>query len=136
MELSKKISAIVNHDRSKTATPRELKIKTSKASDIGQNKSSMKEKKEKMNGIKSSVSSEGALSKKTENPCSANDDGDRNPAIEKVVMLLGCEKSSAPAIHMSQENIGVTKPSCNNDRVTEKMRQYHIVLLTVHQFHH
>ena len=121
MELrAKKISAIVNHDRSKTATLQDLKIKTSKASDSGQNKSSMKQKKEKMNGIKSSVSSEGVLSKKTENPRSANDDGDRNPVIEKAVMMLECKKPSAPAIHMSQENIGVTKPPCNNDRVTEK----------------
>ncbi|KAE9455494.1 hypothetical protein C3L33_12612, partial [Rhododendron williamsianum] len=52
---SKKISAIINLDRSKAATLPELKIRTSKeSSDIGQNKSAPKEMTQEVKGIKSS----------------------------------------------------------------------------------
>lgn len=55
---SKKISAIINLDRSKAATLPELKIRTSKeSSDISRNKSAPKEMAQKVNGIKSSVTS-------------------------------------------------------------------------------
>lgn len=98
---SKKISAIVNHDKSKIAALPELKVKTSKASSIVQNVSPMKVKTQKLNDNKSPTNSEGTNSmlKKKETGISSIDDGDDNPVIEKTVVMLECEeKSYAPAI--------------------------------------
>ena len=117
---SKKISAIVSHDKSKTATLPELKIKTPRASDTTQGRSSVRDKTQKMNGNKSSMTSEGALPKKTENGISTNYDGDENPVIEKTVVMLECEKPSIPAIPISEETIEVPKPQYNNGKLTEK----------------
>ncbi|CAL5208204.1 unnamed protein product [Lathyrus oleraceus] len=98
---SKKISAIVNHDKSKIAALPELKVRTSKASGTVQNVSSVKVKTQKLNDNKSSTNSEGTNSmlKKKETGISSIDDGDDNPVIEKTVVMLECEeKSYAPAI--------------------------------------
>ncbi|TKY51912.1 hypothetical protein E2542_SST23432 [Spatholobus suberectus] len=117
---SKKISAIVSHDKSKTAALPELKIRTSKASDTPQNRTSVKEKAHKLNDSKSSMNSKGTMPKKNEIGTSSNDDGDDNPVVEKTVVMLECEKPYAPPIHNSEENFGVPKKQYDNNEVTEK----------------
>ncbi|KAK7391722.1 hypothetical protein VNO78_20141 [Psophocarpus tetragonolobus] len=115
---SKKISAIVSHDKSKTAALPELKIRTSK--DVPQNRSAVKEKVHKLNDNKSSVNSQGSMSKKNEIGTSSNDDGDDNPVVEKTVVMLQHEKPCAPPIHNSEEKFGIPKKQFENDEVMEK----------------
>lgn len=117
---SKKISAIVNHDKSKAAALPELKVRTPKASEIVQNISSVKEKTQKSNDNKSSINSEGIVLKKNEMGISSNDDGDDNPVVEKTVVMLEYEKPYAPAIYKSEEKIGMQKKEYDNDKVAEK----------------
>lgn len=111
---SKKISAIVNHDKSKIAALPELKVRTSKPSETVQNVSSVKVKTQKLNDNKSSMNSEGTILKKSETGISSSkDDGDDNPVIEKTVVMLEHEKPYAPAIYTS-------KIEYDSDKVTEK----------------
>jgi hypothetical protein len=110
---SKKISAIVNHDKSKIAALPELKVRTSKASEIVQNVSSVKVKTQKVNDNKSSMNSESSILKKNETGISSNDDGDDNPVIEKTVVMLEREKPYAPANY-------VPKKEYDGDKVAEK----------------
>ncbi|GAU43014.1 hypothetical protein TSUD_28330 [Trifolium subterraneum] len=110
---SKKISAIVNHDKSMIAALPELKVRTSKASEIVQNVSSVKVKTQKVNGNKSSMNSESTMLKKNETGISSNDDGDDNPVIEKTVVMLEREKPYAPAIY-------APKKEYDSDKVAEK----------------
>ncbi|XP_028769626.1 COP1-interacting protein 7 isoform X2 [Neltuma alba] len=119
---SKKISAIVNHDKNKTATLPEVKVRTAKATDVSHNRSSVKEKTEKVNGNKISTNLEGALPKKSVNTDSSHDNEDDNPIIEKTVVVLESEKPSDPAIHMTEEKVGgrVPEKQCDNCEVTEK----------------
>ncbi|KAK7278424.1 hypothetical protein RJT34_23452 [Clitoria ternatea] len=117
---SKKISAIVSHDKSKTAALPELKIRTSKASDIAQSRSSVKEKAHKLNDSKPSMNSEGTVPKKNEMVTSSNDDGDDNPVVEKTVVMLECEKPYALPIHNPEENFGIPKKQYDHDKVAEK----------------
>ncbi|RZB87881.1 COP1-interacting protein 7 isoform C [Glycine soja] len=117
---SKKISAIVSHDKSKTAALPELKIRTSKASDVPQNRTAVKEKAHKLNDDKSSMNSRGTMPKKKEIGTSSNDDGDDNPVVEKTVVMLECEKPYVPPIHGSEENFDIPKKQYDNDEVTEK----------------
>ncbi|KAK7268854.1 hypothetical protein RIF29_21563 [Crotalaria pallida] len=118
----KKISAIVNHDKSKTAALPELKVRTSTASDIVQNKSSVKEKTtQKLNGNKTGVNSEGTKPKKNEMRSSSNDDIDDNPVVEKTVVMLEREKPYSPAIrNNSEDKTGIPKKQYVNDKVMEK----------------
>ncbi|XP_028185666.1 COP1-interacting protein 7-like isoform X1 [Glycine soja] len=118
----RKISAIVNHDKSKTATLPELKIKTPKASSIVQNKSSIKERTQRLNVNKSSMNSEGTMLKKNEFGISPIDDEDDNPIIEKTVVMLEREKPCAPNIKndKSKEKTGIPKRQYDNDKVKEK----------------
>ncbi|KAJ1431529.1 hypothetical protein SESBI_07060 [Sesbania bispinosa] len=121
---SRKISAIVNYDKNKTATLPELKIRISKPSDIVQDKSSIKEKTQKLNGTKSSMNLEGTLLKKNENGISPTDDGDENPIIEKTVVMLECEKPCASDINGDKSREETEKPKriYDNDKVMEKTR--------------
>ena len=119
---SRRISAIVNHDKSKTATLPELKIRTSNASDSVQNRSSSKEKKQKLNGNRCSMNSAGTLLRNNEIQTSPNDDGDDNPIIEKTVLMLECEKPCAPDInnHKSEKKPGIPKRQYDNDKAMDK----------------
>lgn len=111
---SKKISAIVNHDKSKIAALPELKVRTSKASETVQNVSSAKVKTQKLNDNKSSMNSEGTILKKSKTGISSSkDDGDDNPVIEKTVVMLEDEKPYAPAIY-------APKKEYDSDKMTEK----------------
>ncbi|KAK9288027.1 hypothetical protein L1049_016472 [Liquidambar formosana] len=103
---SKKISAIMNLDKTKAATLPELKIRKSKGPlDVVQNKSAGKELTQKVNGSKSSVTSEGAELKNTNDKILDPRDGDDNPVIEKTVVVLECEKPSIPIVHASEEKM-------------------------------
>jgi len=117
---SKKISAIVSYDKSKTAALPELKIRTAKASDIPQNRTSVKDKAHKLNDSKSSMTSQGTISKKREIGTSSNGDRDDNPVVEKTVVMLECERPYAPPIHNAEENLEIPEKQYDNDEVTEK----------------
>ncbi|BAT94781.1 COP1-interacting protein [Vigna angularis] len=117
---SKKISAIVSHDKSKTAALPELKIRTAKASDIPQNRTSVKDKGHKLNDSRSSMASQGTMSKKKDIGTSSNGDRDDNPVVEKTVVMLECERPYAPPIHNAEENFEIPDKQYDNDEVTEK----------------
>ncbi|KAK7393713.1 hypothetical protein VNO78_22277 [Psophocarpus tetragonolobus] len=122
----RKISAMVNHDKSKTATLPELKTRTAKAGDIIQNKSSIKERTQKLNVKKSSMKSEGTMLKKNEV------DEDNNPIVEKTVVMFECEKSWVPNINddNSKEKTEIPKRQYDNDKImkkTETMPSYDAV---------
>lgn len=117
---NKKISAIVNHDKSMIATLPELKVRTPKASDIVHNRSSVKEKTQKLNGNKPSVNPQDTVLKKPVDTISSHDNEDDNPIIEKTVVVLEREKPSAPATHMSEEKVGVPEKQYGKYKVSEK----------------
>eukprot|EP00257_Ricinus_communis_P021214 XP_015580644.1 COP1-interacting protein 7 isoform X1 [Ricinus communis] len=98
---SKKLSAIVNYDKNKTASLPELKIKTTKAPDVAQGNSAGKEMVHKPNEGKSNTISIGAEVKRSSDKVSHHSDADDNPIIEKNVVVLECEKPSIPAVHTS-----------------------------------
>lgn len=109
---SKKISAIVNYDKSKAATLPELKIKTSIGPDVAQNKPTTKEAAQKGNSVKSSTTSEGAEAKRRNEKLSDHVEADENPIVEKTVVMLERGKPSVPAAQASEENSrAVNKPT-------------------------
>ncbi|KAA8548828.1 hypothetical protein F0562_000512 [Nyssa sinensis] len=119
---SKKLSAIMKHDRSKAESLPELKIRTSKgALDVGQNNSVEKEMRPKVKGSKSSVSSETAALNKNNDKISHQSDVDDNPVVEKTVVMLECEKHSIPIVHASEEKMRIQKGHYDNRELGEKI---------------
>lgn len=116
---SKKISAIMNHDKNMTASLPELKIRTTKQPEVPQTKSSVKERPQKMNGSKSSTTG-GAELKRSGHTRSNHSDGDDNPIVEKTVVMLECEKPSVPAAHTSEEKMEPEKGNSSNYIIGEK----------------
>lgn len=118
---SKKISAIINLDRSKAATLPELKIRTSKeSSDIGQNKSAPKEMTQEVKGIKSSVTSSSTKLDRKIDKRTHQSEVDDNPVIDKTIVMLECEKPPLPVVHSSEENMGVQKEHYGSHGKVEK----------------
>ncbi|XP_058001173.1 COP1-interacting protein 7 isoform X2 [Hevea brasiliensis] len=117
---SKKISAIMNHDKNKTASLPELKIRTTTRREVPLAKSSVKEMPQKVNGSKSSTTSGGAELKRNSDIRSHHSDGDDNSIIEKSVVMLECEKPSIPAMHTSEERIGSETGYSSNYKIVEK----------------
>ena len=117
---TKKISAIMNHDRSKAATLPELKIKTSKGPDGARSKLAAKEATQKVNKNKSSTTLQGAELKNDEN-VSHHSDGDDNPVIEKTVLMLECEKPSIPIVHALEENAEAQNGQYGNVEIGKKV---------------
>ncbi|KAI8560865.1 hypothetical protein RHMOL_Rhmol04G0288900 [Rhododendron molle] len=118
---SKKISAIINLDRSKAATLPELKIRTSKeSSDIGQNKSAPKEMTQEVKGIKSFVTSSGTKLDRKIDKRTHQSEVDDNPVIDKTIVMLECEKPPLPVVHSSEENMGVQKEHYGSHGKVEK----------------
>ncbi|XVF38482.1 hypothetical protein REPUB_Repub20aG0105900 [Reevesia pubescens] len=109
----KKISAIMNHDKSMIASLPELKIKTTKALDITHSKSGGNEITQKVNGSISSTTdfTEPNISK---DKVSLHFDGDDSTVIEKTVVMLECEKPSIPAVNSSE---GATAMLKENDSI-------------------
>lgn len=116
---SKKISAIVNYDKSKAATLPELKIRTSKGPDVSQIKSTTKEVTQKGNLTKSSTTSELAGAKRNNEKFSHHSEPDENPVIEKTVVMLECEKPSVPAVHSSEESLRAESSQIDNPKIRE-----------------
>ena len=117
---SKKLSAIVNYDKSKAATLPELKIRTSKGPDVARTKSAAKEMTQKVNGKKSSTTSEGAELKRNNENISHHSDGDDNPVIEKTVVMLECDKPSVPTVHALEEIKEAQKGQYDNFEIRKK----------------
>ncbi|GLT99339.1 hypothetical protein SLE2022_167820 [Rubroshorea leprosula] len=105
---TKKISAIMNHDKSKIASLPELKIRTSKASDAATKKSGAKEMAQKLNGSKSSATEVAELNRNGEK-VSFHGDGDDATVIEKTVVMLECQKPAISALHSSEETVQAQK---------------------------
>ncbi|XP_059632337.1 COP1-interacting protein 7 [Cornus florida] len=119
---SKKISAIINLDRSKAATLPELKIRTSKGpSDVGPNKSVKKEMTQRVNDSNSSVTSETAELNRDNGKIDHQSDVDDNPVVEKTVVVLECEKPSISIVHASVEKMGIQKGHYDNRDVGAKV---------------
>ncbi|CAN6725971.1 unnamed protein product [Malus baccata var. baccata] len=102
---SKKISAIVNYDKSKAATLPELKIRTPKGPDAAQSTSTTKGTTQKDNSVKST--SEGGQLRRNDDKNSHRSDQDDNPGIEKTVVML--ENPSIPIVHAYEEKLGDVK---------------------------
>ncbi|XP_010523166.1 PREDICTED: uncharacterized protein LOC104801554 [Tarenaya hassleriana] len=93
---SKNISAIVNHDKTKIASLPELKIKALS----GPTTSSVKMGKVTENRSSAEVAPRGDKEKSV-----CHKENDESPVIEKTVVMLECEKSSASALPVSAQNI-------------------------------
>lgn len=111
---SKKISAIINLDKSKAASLPELKIRTPKGpADVIQNKSVGRES-PNLNEAKPSVTSEHSEpylgNTELSNPAEADD----NQIVEKTVVMLEYDKPSVPIAHASGDNNGVQNPQFHN----------------------
>lgn len=118
---SKKISAIINLDRTKGATLPEIKIRTSKGPlDVVQNKSAAKEMMQKVNVTKSSGTTGGAELKRKDDKISTHCDMEENPVVEKTVVMLECEKPSVPVVQVSKEKMGAQEGQYDNYEVGVK----------------
>ncbi|KDP40353.1 hypothetical protein JCGZ_02351 [Jatropha curcas] len=118
---SRKISAIVNHDKDKIASLPELKIRTTKGSDVPHGKSAGKEiPHNKQNGSKSNTTSEVTEVKRNTDKNSYHSDGDGSPIIEKTVVMLECEKPSVPSVLTSGETRETQKGHSSNNITGEK----------------
>ncbi|XP_008802181.2 COP1-interacting protein 7 [Phoenix dactylifera] len=101
-ESQKKISAIIQLDKSKSATLPELKIRTSKGpSNAVQNKAA-KETLQKGVGSKTSRASETTQAKRTDDKTSRLSNSDDNLVIEKTVVMLENDVVSAAAVEASE----------------------------------
>ncbi|KAA8527782.1 hypothetical protein F0562_035349 [Nyssa sinensis] len=119
---SNKISAIMKLDRIKAASLPELKIRTSRGSlDVGESKSVANKTTQKVNGSKSSVTSETAELNRKNDKISHQSDVDDNPVVEETVVMLECEKPSIPIVHASEEKMGVQKGHYGNHDIGEKI---------------
>ncbi|KAJ6323843.1 hypothetical protein OIU76_011190 [Salix suchowensis] len=116
---NKKISALMNHDKSKVASLPELKTKTTKRHEVAPGNSAAKEMSQKMNKSKSISTSKSPELKQNGNKISHQSDGDDNPIIEKTV-VLECEKPSIPSVHASEQKIEVQDGHSNNYKIVEK----------------
>ncbi|KAL5851777.1 hypothetical protein ACOSQ3_006895 [Xanthoceras sorbifolium] len=115
----KKISAIMNHDKSKAASLPELKVRKSKEAEVTHSKSAAKESTQKVNGTKSSSTSEGTEQKKNKEKISLHNDVDDNLVIEKTVVMLE-EKPSVSAAHTREANMEIQKGLSDNYKLEEK----------------
>ncbi|KAK2999802.1 hypothetical protein RJ639_024129 [Escallonia herrerae] len=109
---NKKISAIMNLDRSKAETLPELKIRTPKGpSNAGQNKLVAKD----------GATSETADVILSNGKALHSSDVDDNPVIEKTVVMLECEKPSIPVVLPSEEKMGVRNGHYDDHYTGEKV---------------
>ncbi|KAG1353956.1 putative COP1-interacting protein 7 [Cocos nucifera] len=117
-ESQKKISAIIQLDKSKSATLPELKIRTSKGpSNTVQNKSAAKETSQKGVGSKTSQALVTTKTKRTDDKTSRLSNIDDNLVIEKTVVMLENEVVSAPAVQASEAMIGIKDRTYGADKI-------------------
>ncbi|OMO95448.1 hypothetical protein COLO4_15893 [Corchorus olitorius] len=110
----KKISAIMNHDKSKIASLPELKIKTNKAPDVTPSKSGGNEMTQKVNGSISSISS-ATEPNRNKDKVSVDIDEDDSTVIEKTVVMLEPEKPSIPTVNSLEGTTGLQKERDGNN---------------------
>ncbi|KAG1361838.1 COP1-interacting protein 7 [Cocos nucifera] len=117
-EPQKKISALMRLDKNKLATLPELKVKTSKGpSNMVQNKSGGKETSQKGAGSQTSQFSDAIHTKRTNDKASRLSNGDENSEIEKTVVMLENEVSSAPAVQASEAMMGINDRMHGDDKI-------------------
>ncbi|GMI95914.1 hypothetical protein like AT5G43310 [Hibiscus trionum] len=116
---SKKISAIMNHDKSKIASLPELKIKTTKSPDVTSSKSGGTEMTQKVTGSISSTTNVNEPSR-NEEKVSLHTDGDDSTVVEKTVVML----ESIPAVNSSE---GTTVVQKENDGIFKIRRETEMV---------
>lgn len=107
---SKKASAIVNHDTSKTSKLPELKIRTGKGPAV--KSKSANEMTQKGSRNKPSATSGGAEPMRKNENILHHNDRDDNVVIDKTIVILECEKPSFPAITVSEDNAKVKEDYC------------------------
>ncbi|KAG9445712.1 hypothetical protein H6P81_011840 [Aristolochia fimbriata] len=101
---TKKMTAIMNLDRTKSATLPELKVRTPRGpSNTVSGKPVTKDTSKKVSGPRSSLSSEETKPKNSSGNVSYDSHGDDNPVIEKTVVVLEHERISVPVADASQE---------------------------------
>ncbi|GMJ01987.1 hypothetical protein like AT5G43310 [Hibiscus trionum] len=126
---SRKISAIVNYDKSKIASLPELKIKATKAHNITHSKSGGNEMTQKVNGSISSTTDVTELNKNPDKvPYDVN--GDDGTVIEKTIVMLEREKPSVPIVNSSERTAIEQKGDdgfYNIGRKTKKMVSDYVV---------
>ncbi|XP_010906787.1 uncharacterized protein [Elaeis guineensis] len=117
-ESQKEISAIIQLDKSKSATLPELKIRTSKGpSNTVQNKSAAKVTSQKGVGSKTSQASVTTKAKRTDDKTSRLSNIDDNLVIEKTVVMLENEVVPAPAVQASEVMIGINDRTYGADKI-------------------
>lgn len=110
---TKKISAIMQLDQSKSATLPELKVKYSQAPAVVKNAVASRERKEVSAGAKSLRTTETASVKETNGNISRMNSSDDNVVVEKTVVML---EDEAVILHSGRN---AAKETCSDDR-TEK----------------
>ncbi|XVE81873.1 hypothetical protein DITRI_Ditri15bG0100900 [Diplodiscus trichospermus] len=120
---SKKISAIMNRDKSKIASLPELKITTTKAPDVTYSKSGRNGMTQKVNG---SISSTTNVTEpdRNEDKVSLHFDGDDHTVIEKKVVMLEREKPSIPTVNSLEGNLALQE---ENDGIFKIGRKIEVV---------
>ncbi|OWM70473.1 hypothetical protein CDL15_Pgr011949 [Punica granatum] len=114
----KKISAIINLDRSKAATLPELKIRATKAPESAKSMN-MKEMPLKVNGTvsKPGMSSRDTVLKANDEQNSQQIEDDDNPIVEKSVVVLENEKPAVPVSHVIDEKLQPLSSGDHNDQI-------------------
>ncbi|XP_073101807.1 COP1-interacting protein 7-like [Elaeis guineensis] len=117
-EPQKKISALMQLDKSKLATLPGLKVRTSKGpSNMVQNKSAGKETSQKGAGSRTSQFSDTIHAKRTNDKASRLSKSDENLEIEKTVVMLENEVLPAPAVQASEAMIGIKDRMHGDDKI-------------------
>lgn len=116
---TKKISAIMNYDKSKAASLPELKIRKSKEPAVAHSKPAGKELIQKVNGTKSVSTSEGAELQRNKDKISHHSDADDNLVIEKTVVMLESERPSI-LVNKREEDMGFQKQNGDDYKTGEK----------------
>ncbi|KAG7991784.1 hypothetical protein I3843_02G095900 [Carya illinoinensis] len=124
---NKKVSATMNHDRSKASTLPELNIRTSKGPDGSRSKSAAKEMTQKVNGIKSSITSESAEVKRKHENIAHHSDGDDNPVIEKTVLILESENPSISTVEAMEGNLKAQHDNFGTGKKVEVVSDYAVI---------
>ncbi|KAK4801744.1 hypothetical protein SAY86_022231 [Trapa natans] len=116
----KRISALMNLDRSKAATLPELKIIKVKGHDAAKS-AAVKEMVLKVNETGNKPSKSSHTKVKIKNEQSQKIEDEDNPIIEKTVVMFECEKPAASAYHALEEK---AKPSNGEDnyQVNEEIK--------------
>ncbi|XP_008785220.1 COP1-interacting protein 7-like [Phoenix dactylifera] len=117
-EPQKRISALMQLDKSKLATLPELKVRTSKGpSNMVQNKSAAKETSQKGTVSRTSQFSDTIHAKRINNKASRLSNSHDNLVIEKTVVMLKNEVLSAPAVQAFEAVIGIEDRMHGDDKI-------------------